>query len=79
MLSTSVVLNIAEGNGRFLPADHRQVIDIAYQSASKAAVLLDVMSVKAEAQTACIEDGRRLLVSIVKLLLGMRGYLEGEA
>ena len=79
VLSTSVVLNIAEGNGRFLPADHRQFIDIAYQSALKAAVLLDVMSVKAEVQTACIEDGRGLLVSIVKLLLGMRGYLEGEA
>jgi hypothetical protein len=45
----------------------------------KAAVLLDVMSLKAEVQTACIEDGRGLLVSIVKLLLGMRGYLEGEA
>jgi len=38
-----------------------------------------VLSVKAEVQTACIEDGRGLLVSIVKLLLGMRGYLEGEA
>jgi len=79
VLSTSVVLNIAEGNGRFLPANHGQFIDIAYQSALKAAVLLDVMSVKAEVQTACIEDGRGLLVSIVKLLLGMRGYLEGEA
>ncbi len=77
-MSTSIVLNIAEGNGRFHATDHRKFIDIAYQSALKASVPLDLMRVKAEVDTARLHEGKRMLVSIVKRLLGMRGYLEDE-
>jgi four helix bundle protein len=41
--STSIVLNIAEGNGRFTSSDHRKFIDIAYQSTLKCLVAIDLV------------------------------------
>ena len=41
-LATSIVLNIAEGNGRFAHLEHRRFLDIANRSATKLAARLDV-------------------------------------
>src|SRR5207248_1438253 len=40
--ATSVVLNIAEGNGRYAELDHRRFLQIADSAAVKAAIYLDL-------------------------------------
>jgi four helix bundle protein len=77
-LSTSVVLNIAEGNGRFTARDHRQFADIAHRAALKSAVTLDMMAARKEIPEEHCASGKELLGRIVKMLLAMRGYLEHE-
>jgi four helix bundle protein len=75
-LSTSIVLNIAEGNGRINSADHRRFLEIAHSSALKAALQLDLLCAKTDRSTASIEEGKKMLASIVRMLLAMRGYLQ---
>lgn len=77
-LSTSVVLNIAEGNGRFKEFDHRQFIEIARQSALKSVVVVDLMMAKKEVESERGRSAKDMLSRMVKMLLGMRGYLEGQ-
>ena len=45
--ATSVVLNVAEGNGRYSELDHRRFLEIAAASAVKAAAYLDLYQQKA--------------------------------
>ena len=45
--ATSVVLNVAEGNGRYSELDHRRFLEIAATSAVKAAAYLDLYQQKA--------------------------------
>jgi four helix bundle protein len=44
--ATSVVLNVAEGNGRYGELDHRRILEIAAASAVKAAVYFDLYQQK---------------------------------
>ena len=44
--ATSLVLNIAEGNGRYSELDHRRFLDMAASSAVKAAAYLDICEQK---------------------------------
>jgi len=76
-LATSIVLNIAEGNGRSEDSDHRNFLDIAHRAAIKAALQLDLVGVKARTVSADLEEGKQMLGSIVKMLLAMRGYFDG--
>lgn len=78
-LSTSIVLNIAEGNGRFSSLDHRQFADIAHRAALKSAVMLDLMVAHKELPEAQCNQGKEMLGRIVKMLLALHGYLEQEA
>jgi four helix bundle protein len=66
--ATSVVLNVAEGNGRYSELDHRRFLEIAAASAVKAAAYLDLYQHKA--LPACVEttQGRELLSRIVAML-----------
>ncbi len=43
---TSIILNIAEGNGRYAKLDHRRFLIIANRSTSKLAALVDVFSAR---------------------------------
>jgi four helix bundle protein len=58
---TSVVLNIAEGNGRYPEGDRRRFLDIAQSSAVKAAAYLDLCERNAELETAQRQRGTGLL------------------
>ena len=78
-LPTSIVLNIAEGNGRFSPSDHRKFIDMAHQSAPKSLVPVDLVTARRSVETAEAQKGKDTLGRVVKMLMGMRGYLQGEA
>lgn len=74
--TTSIVLNIAEGNGRFSAPDQIRFLDIAHTSAMKVAACLDVLAARQQAQGSQIAEGKRILARIVPLVLGLRGYLE---
>ncbi|MFC1452464.1 four helix bundle protein [Verrucomicrobiota bacterium] len=74
--STAIVLNIAEGNGRFSCLDHRRFVDIAYTAAMKVASTLDMIVARKLAAAGELQGGKELLVRLVPLLLGLRGYLD---
>ena len=72
------MLNIAEGNGRFGDSEHRHFLDIAHRAAIKAAVQLDLTRARKRSLSADLADGKQMLASIAKMLLGMRGYSIGR-
>lgn len=77
--STGIVLNIAEGNGRFSQADHRRFVDVAHTCAMGVASSLDMLVARDIVTTQDIQAGKRILTRLVPLLLGLRGYLEGDS
>ncbi len=77
-LSTSTVLNIAEGNGRFGREDHRSFLDTAYLSALKAASLLDRMRGREIIESNHCAEGKALLDDVARLVFGMKRYLDQD-
>ena len=69
--STSIALNIAEGNGKFTPRDRCRFFDIARGSALECASALDVLAAKAVVEEAEIIDGKELLKEIVSMIVGL--------
>jgi four helix bundle protein len=69
--STSVPLNIAEGNGKFTSADRCRFFDIARGSALESAACLDVMVAKSFVVVQEIHAGKAMLVKIVSMLFGL--------
>jgi four helix bundle protein len=74
-LSTSLTINIAEGNGRFSKVDHSKFVSIAEDAGTKLAAYLDL----AEA-AALMKSGaaKAYLREVMAMLGGLRGYLEME-
>jgi four helix bundle protein len=68
--ATSVILNVAEGNGRYSELDHRRFLEIAAGSAVKAAVYLDIYQQKAWPVRLETAQGRELLNRIIAMLNG---------
>ena len=69
--STSVPLNIAEGNGKYTPADRCRFFDIARGSALESAACLDVLVAKNRVEADRIEGSKESLVEIVSMLVGL--------
>ena len=69
--ATSVPLNIAEGNGKFTPADRCRFFDIARGSALECAACLDVLVARKLATEQEISDGKAKLAGIVSMLVGL--------
>jgi four helix bundle protein len=69
--STSVPLNIAEGNGKFTSPDRCRFFDNARGSALESAACLDVMVAKRFVGTDEIQRGKAMLVRIVSMLFGL--------
>lgn len=69
--STSIPLNIAEGNGKFTDSDRCRFFDIARGSAFECAAALDVIVAKKRATMTDVAEGRELLIDIVSLLVGL--------
>jgi four helix bundle protein len=69
--STSVVLNIAEGNGKFTGPDRCRFFDIARGSALECAACLDVLAAKKRITAAHVQEGKQMLARIVSMLVGM--------
>ena len=69
--STSVPLNIAEGNGKFTSPDRCRYLDSARGSALECAACLDALVAKGRATEAEVEPGKQLLRRVVSLLVGL--------
>jgi len=72
-LTTSLTLNIAEGNGRFSKVDHRKFLVTAEDAGTKLAAYLDLLA------PASLVDTKRVkcyLREVMAMLSGLRGYLD---
>ena len=69
--STSVPLNIAEGNGKFTATDRCRFFDIARGSALECAACLDVLVAKRRITAERIAEGKAMLLEIVAMLIGL--------
>ena len=69
--SISIVLNIAEGNGKFTAKDRCRFFDNAHGSALECAAGLDVMVAKGWFALGELQDGKSLLQRIVQMLFGL--------
>ncbi len=67
--STSIPLNIAEGNGKYTDADRCRFFDIARGSALECAACLDVLVAKNQIHRA--DTGKVMLTEIVSMLVGL--------
>jgi four helix bundle protein len=69
--STSIPLNIAEGNGKFTSADRCKYFDNARGSAFECAAALDVLVAKRLVEIIRVETGKQSLIEIVSMLVGL--------
>src|ERR1700740_3564354 len=69
--STSIPLNIAEGNGKYSPKDRCRFFDIAHGSALECAACLDVLVAKSKLTNELIHAGKERLQKIVRMLMGL--------
>ena len=69
--STSIPLNIAEGNGKFSARDRARFFEIARGSALECAACLDVLVVRKLITGDRVADGKERLVLIVRMLMGL--------
>ncbi|HXP63667.1 MAG TPA: four helix bundle protein, partial [Dongiaceae bacterium] len=68
---TSIILNIAEGNGRFSELDHRHFLDLAEGSAVKVAAYLDLAVQKLTLTRKECGPGKDLVERIMAMLSRM--------
>ena len=69
--STSIPLNIAEGNGKFSNADRARFLEIARGSALECAGCIDVLGARKVIGPERIVPAKEQLVRIVNMLVGM--------
>ena len=76
--STSIPLNIAEGNAKFSMKDRCRYLDIADGSAVECAAALDVLVAQKRFQAAELRAGKIILQEIVSLVMGLRNYAQSK-
>jgi four helix bundle protein len=76
--STSVALNIAEGNGKFAIRDRCRFLDFARGSALECAACLDVLVAKRLLEPAAVSPGKEQLLEIVSMLMGLVNSLSAR-
>jgi len=69
--STSIPLNIAEGNGKYTSADRCHFFDTARGSALECAACLDVLGARTIIDGSGVARGKGLLSEIVSMLIGL--------
>jgi four helix bundle protein len=69
--STSIPLNIAEGNGKYALKDRCRFFDIAHGSALECAAGLDVLVAKAKLTLEQIRPGKERVQKVVRMLMGL--------
>ncbi|HVF72451.1 MAG TPA: four helix bundle protein [Chthoniobacterales bacterium] len=76
--STSVPLNIAEGNGKFATKDRCRFLDFARGSALECAACLDVLVAKRLVGADTIASGKAQLLEVVSMLIGLTNSLHAR-
>lgn len=69
--STSIALNIAEGNGKYSPKDRCRFFDTAHGSSLECAAGLDILVAKSKLTLDQICLGKERLQMIVRMLIGL--------
>ncbi len=69
--STSILLNLAEGNGKFPGPDRCRFFAISRGSALECAAALDVIVAKGQLQEPTVRPGKERLRGIVSMLVGL--------
>jgi four helix bundle protein len=68
---TSILLNIAEGNGRFTSPDRCRFFDTARGSVLECAACLDLLAIKNLIDQKELAHGKEMLGKIVSMLVGL--------
>ena len=69
--STSIALNIAEGNGKFSAKDRARFFEVARGSALECAACLDVLVARKFTTEEHVVPGKERLARIVQMLVGL--------
>ena len=69
--TTSIVLNIAEGNGRFTGTDQAKFYETAYKATVQSASLVDLAASNGVAVVSRVEQGREVLRRIAAMLTAL--------
>lgn len=69
--TTSIVLNIAEGNGRFTGADQAKFYETAYKATVQSASLVDLATADGADDVSRVEQGRELLRRIAAMITAL--------
>jgi four helix bundle protein len=69
--STSVPLNIAEGNGKFSARDRARFLEMARGSALECAACLDVLVARKLVSAGQVADAKAQLATIVRMMMGL--------
>jgi four helix bundle protein len=77
--STSIRLNIAEGNGKFSNAGRARFLEIARGSALECAASVDVLAVRKLISVERVIPAKEQLVRIVNMLMGILKRFSGHA
>jgi len=75
--STSIVLNIAEGSGKFSPPDKRRYYLTSSGSATECAAILDICQRIKLIDASQHQAGKALLERVVSMLIKLAKALEG--
>jgi four helix bundle protein len=73
--STSVALNLAEGNAKFSPAERARFFQSAHGSAVECAACLDVLVARGMMDSETATRGKELLETVVAPILGLLSKL----
>lgn len=76
--STSIVLNIAEGNGKRSHPDRCRYLDIARGSALESAACLDVLVARRKLAASEVTEGKTILIGVVSLVAGLIAHFSDE-
>lgn len=76
--STSIVLNLAEGNGKRSYPDRCRYFDIARGSTVECAAWLDVLVRRNQLDAARIAEGKAILIEVVSMTAGLIARFSSE-
>ena len=76
--STSIVLNLAEGNGQRSHPNRCRYFDIARGSGLECAACLDVLVARGRLDAAVAAEGKAILLGVVSMTAGLIGRFSGE-
>lgn len=72
--STSVPLNIAEGNGKFSTKDRARYLQTAFGSALECAAILDVLFARKMIEEALVQEGKNILEKTIAPIMGLLNH-----